>query len=46
MSGRHNKGVISRILPEADMPFTEDGTPIDVMLTHLVYQVDEYWANS
>ncbi len=36
MSGRHgNKGVISRILPEADMPFTEDGTPIDVMLNPL-----------
>ena len=36
MAGRHgNKGVISRILPEADMPFMEDGTPIDVMLNPL-----------
>jgi DNA-directed RNA polymerase subunit beta len=36
MSGRHgNKGVISRILPESDMPFMEDGTPIDIMLNPL-----------
>ncbi|NLC34707.1 MAG: DNA-directed RNA polymerase subunit beta [Erysipelothrix sp.] len=33
MAGRHgNKGVISRILPEEDMPFLPDGTPIDIML--------------
>ncbi len=33
MSGRHgNKGVISRILPQEDMPFLDDGTPIDIML--------------
>ena len=33
MSGRHgNKGVISRILPQEDMPYMEDGTPIDIML--------------
>ena len=33
MSGRHgNKGVISNILPQEDMPFLEDGTPIDVLL--------------
>ncbi len=33
MSGRHgNKGVVSVILPEEDMPHLEDGTPIDVML--------------
>ncbi|GEN83500.1 DNA-directed RNA polymerase subunit beta [Sporosarcina luteola] len=33
MAGRHgNKGVISRILPESDMPYLPDGTPIDVML--------------
>ncbi len=36
MSGRHgNKGVISRILPEEDMPFMEDGTPVDIMLNPL-----------
>lgn len=33
MAGRHgNKGVISRILPQEDMPFTEDGTPLDIVL--------------
>lgn len=36
MAGRHgNKGVISRILPEEDMPYLPDGTPIDVMLNPL-----------
>ncbi|MEK0306978.1 DNA-directed RNA polymerase subunit beta [Bifidobacterium favimelis] len=36
LSGRHgNKGVISRILPEEDMPFMADGTPIDIMLNPL-----------
>ncbi|MEK7501532.1 MAG: DNA-directed RNA polymerase subunit beta, partial [Patescibacteria group bacterium] len=36
MAGRHgNKGVISKILPEEDMPYMEDGTPIDVILTPL-----------
>ncbi|HSQ97676.1 MAG TPA: DNA-directed RNA polymerase subunit beta [Rickettsiales bacterium] len=34
MAGRHgNKGVISRVLPIADMPYMEDGTPIDILLT-------------
>ena len=34
LSGRHgNKGVVSRILPVEDMPFTEDGTPIDIVLS-------------
>ena len=33
MAGRHgNKGVISKILPQEDMPYMEDGTPIDIML--------------
>jgi len=33
LAGRHgNKGVVARILPEADMPFMEDGTPVDVIL--------------
>jgi len=36
ISGRHgNKGVISMILPEADMPYTEDGTPVEVVLNPL-----------
>ena len=36
MAGRHgNKGVISRILPEEDMPFLEDGTPIQIVLNPL-----------
>ncbi|MGG4011954.1 DNA-directed RNA polymerase subunit beta [Bacillus smithii] len=36
MAGRHgNKGVISRILPEEDMPFLPDGTPLDIMLNPL-----------
>ncbi|MBO5398326.1 MAG: DNA-directed RNA polymerase subunit beta [Clostridia bacterium] len=36
MAGRHgNKGVISRILPVEDMPFLEDGTPVDVVLNPL-----------
>ncbi|MCO6437157.1 MAG: DNA-directed RNA polymerase subunit beta [Phycisphaerae bacterium] len=36
MAGRHgNKGVIARILPEEDMPFLDDGTPLDVMLNPL-----------
>jgi DNA-directed RNA polymerase subunit beta len=36
MAGRHgNKGVVSRILPEEDMPFLEDGTPLDICLNPL-----------
>ncbi len=36
MSGRHgNKGVVSKILPEEDMPFLADGTPVDVVLNPL-----------
>jgi len=36
MAGRHgNKGVISRILPAEDMPFMEDGTPVDIVLNPL-----------
>jgi DNA-directed RNA polymerase subunit beta len=34
MAGRHgNKGVVARILPEEDMPYMEDGTPLDICLT-------------
>ena len=36
LAGRHgNKGVISRILPEEDMPYTADGKPVDIILTPL-----------
>jgi DNA-directed RNA polymerase subunit beta len=36
LAGRHgNKGVIARIVPEEDMPFLEDGTPVDVVLNPL-----------
>ena len=36
MAGRHgNKGVVSRVLPEEDMPYMEDGTPLDVCLNPL-----------
>ena len=51
MSGRHgNKGVVARIVPEEDMPFMEDGTPVDVLLNPLgvpgrmnVGQILEVW---
>ena len=36
MAGRHgNKGVVSRILPDEDMPYFEDGTPVDIVLNPL-----------
>jgi len=36
LAGRHgNKGVISRVLPEEDMPFDEEGNPVDIILTPL-----------
>jgi DNA-directed RNA polymerase subunit beta len=36
MAGRHgNKGVISKIVPIEDMPFLEDGTPVDIVLNPL-----------
>ena len=36
LAGRHgNKGVISKVLPEEDMPYMEDGTPVDIILTPL-----------
>ena len=38
MAGSHgNKGVVSRILPEEDMPYLKDGRPVDIVLTHLVF---------
>src|SRR5205807_8656825 len=36
MAGRHgNKGVIARILPEEDMPYLDDGTPVEIVLNPL-----------
>jgi len=36
LAGRHgNKGVISRVLPQEEMPFLEDGTPVDIILNPL-----------
>ncbi len=36
MAGRHgNKGVVAKVLPEEDMPFMKDGTPVDIMLSPL-----------
>ena len=36
MAGRHgNKGVVSRVLPEEDMPYLPDGTPVDIVLNPL-----------
>src|SRR5205814_1826998 len=36
MAGRHgNKGVVSRVLPEEDMPYLSDGTPVDIVLNPL-----------
>ena len=36
MAGRHgNKGIVSRIVPAEDMPFTADGEPVDIILNPL-----------
>ena len=57
MAGRHgNKGVISVIVPEEDMPYTEDGTPVDICLNPLgvpsrmnigqIFEIHMGWAAS
>ena len=47
MAGRHgNKGVISQIVPAEDMPYMEDGTPVDIILNPLGGVIsDEYRTN-
>ena len=36
MAGRHgNKGIVARIVPEEDMPYLEDGTPVEIVLNPL-----------
>ena len=47
MAGRHgNKGVISKIAPIEDMPYLEDGTPVDIVLNPLgVPSRNECWSN-
>src|SRR3989338_6843372 len=36
LAGRHgNKGVISKVVPAADMPYLEDGTPVDIIISPL-----------
>ena len=47
MAGRHgNKGVISRIIPVEDMPYMEDGTPVDIVLNPLGSSIkNECWSN-
>jgi DNA-directed RNA polymerase subunit beta len=38
MAGRHgNKGVVAKIVPVEDMPFLDDGTPVDIVLNPWVY---------
>ena len=45
MAGRHgNKGVIAKILPVEDMPFLEDGTPLELVLNPLGVPSHEYWS--
>ena len=47
MAGRHgNKGIVARIVRQEDMPFLEDGTPVDIVLNPLGCTISyEYWSN-
>ena len=41
MAGRHgNKGVVSKIVPVEDMPYMENGKPVDIVLNPLVFQAE------
>jgi len=47
MAGRHgNKGIVARIVREEEMPFLEDGTPVDIVLNPLRCTFsNEYWSD-
>jgi DNA-directed RNA polymerase subunit beta len=46
LAGRHgNKGVVSTVLPEEDMPYTADGVPVDIVLTSWSFITYEPWTN-
>ena len=47
MAGRHgNKGIVARIVRAEDMPFLEDGTPVDIVLNPLRSTIAyEYWSD-
>ena len=47
MAGRHgNKGIVARIVRQEDMPFLEDGTPVDIVLNPLRCTFSyEYWSD-
>jgi DNA-directed RNA polymerase subunit beta len=46
MAGRHgNKGIVARIVRHEDMPFLEDGTPVDIVLNPLGVPTYEHWSN-
>ena len=45
MAGRHgNKGIVATIVPEEDMPFMEDGSPVDIVLNPLGVPSNEFRA--
>ena len=57
MAGRHgNKGIVAKIVPEEDMPYLEDGTPVEIVLNPLgvpsrmnlgqIYETVLGWAGS
>ena len=47
MAGRHgNKGVVSRVMPIENMPYLEDGTPVDIVLNPLGVPSHECWSGT
>ena len=45
MAEHGNKGVISKICPVEDMPYLEDGTPVDIVLNTWCSKQNEHWSN-